>query len=524
MKAILPRLFSFVSAVLPTLAFAAATATVTPGTWDLYRGTSIVQRSLASEAACVNAAKALNVTRAYTCRTSTGVSVTVTIDPVNCIYTTAVSTSEWAPATCPVSGEQTRSITTTYTVTTPASGGGTACPANPTPVVETQPCTYVPPIDPPPSTGDVVQSPPTADLTVLQPGQTLILRDGAYTSLKLKAGTATGWVTAKAEHDGAVTFPAASLSFGPGNWYTSIEGVKFKGSTDKYIVGNYVALKRTAIEGGPSSGNEVTLQIGTNDYTPGASNILLEDVWVYGLGGRYKVLVYNSENVVLRRVVVRHDGGWAYDSRNPQGGFSLYDSRNVVCEDCLFVDSAANLDGFEAALYLVSNGTTSIKQSNVSVIGAALIGSPGNGLAAEGNGSAATYTVTDVLVSGSQAGGFNTNNAGHNLNVIRAKAKVTGYQFAKWASGGSLKVTGCATGSGPLNSGATLTSCPGGEGPRLDFRIGVDGTLFGQVGYTDVTAIPLFPWPNEARIKADFDSVRPAFGGKSLTEYVNAQK
>ena len=59
---------------------AATTATVTPGDWPLYRGTSIVSRH-ASLDACVEAAKALAVTRSYTCRTSAGVAVEVTVDP-----------------------------------------------------------------------------------------------------------------------------------------------------------------------------------------------------------------------------------------------------------------------------------------------------------------------------------------------------------------------------------------------------------------------------------------------------------
>lgn len=64
----------------PALALAAITATVTPGDWPLYRGTSIVSRHATLED-CVEAAKALAVTRSYTCRTSTGVAVEVAVDP-----------------------------------------------------------------------------------------------------------------------------------------------------------------------------------------------------------------------------------------------------------------------------------------------------------------------------------------------------------------------------------------------------------------------------------------------------------
>lgn len=64
----------------PSLALSAVTATVTPGDWPLYRGSTIVSRH-ASLDACVAAAKALSVQRSYTCRTSAGVAVTVTVDP-----------------------------------------------------------------------------------------------------------------------------------------------------------------------------------------------------------------------------------------------------------------------------------------------------------------------------------------------------------------------------------------------------------------------------------------------------------
>jgi hypothetical protein len=124
---------------------AATTATVTPGDWSLYRGTSIVSRH-ATEAACVDAAKTLNVARSYTCRTSTGVVVAVTVDPppapVDCAVSdwSAYSYTAWA-----VSGAvETRTGTRTRTVVTPAANGGAACPALSEVITESRP--YTPPI------------------------------------------------------------------------------------------------------------------------------------------------------------------------------------------------------------------------------------------------------------------------------------------------------------------------------------------------------------------------------------------
>lgn len=75
------RLWLILLALVSGHAIGATTATVSPGDWALYAGTSISSRGYATEAACVDAAKALGVARSYTCRTSTGVVVSVTVDP-----------------------------------------------------------------------------------------------------------------------------------------------------------------------------------------------------------------------------------------------------------------------------------------------------------------------------------------------------------------------------------------------------------------------------------------------------------
>jgi hypothetical protein len=462
--------------MLKTFLFAALLATVTPGTQDLYLGTKKLSTH-PDLPACVAAAKARGVSANYTCRTRTGVVVAVTVDP---------------------------------------------------PPVVTPPPPPPPPVDPPPApppTGNLVYAnPPSADASVLKNGETLVLRAGTYTSLKLKACTAAAWCSVRAESDGTVIVP--DLNIGPGNWYTSLEGLKTAGS-GSVVTGGFVKLKRMSFKGGPATGNGVSLQIGTNDWTPGAHDILLEDSWVYGGGGRYKVLVYNSDRVVLRRVVVRHDGGWKYDQQNPQGGIAIYDSTNVRAQDVMCLDSAQGLDGFEACIYLVSNGTTATKAALNLVSGAIVIDSPNNGIAAEGT-NPANWSVQDAAVLRSAQGGFNTNGSGH-MTVTRAYANVKGAPFAAW--NGSLSASLCIY-KGGSNSGASLSNCSStlpasitqpnalGQGPQITNRIGVDGTLFGEPGFEDLTAVPLWPWPNEERIKADFDAVRPAFGGRSLTGYV----
>lgn len=63
--------------------------------------------------------------------------------PVDCVFTTAVKLGEWLPTTCDATKIQTALETTTVTVTTPASGGGKACPADSTRSL-TRPCDTTP--------------------------------------------------------------------------------------------------------------------------------------------------------------------------------------------------------------------------------------------------------------------------------------------------------------------------------------------------------------------------------------------
>lgn len=71
----------FLALMLLPVAALAGTATTTPGVWQLYRGSTLLSPSYATEAGCVAGAAALNVTRTYTCRTQTAVAVTATVTP-----------------------------------------------------------------------------------------------------------------------------------------------------------------------------------------------------------------------------------------------------------------------------------------------------------------------------------------------------------------------------------------------------------------------------------------------------------
>lgn len=128
-------------ALLPVLALG---ATVTPGPWTLYRGTSIVQPRVdyASQAACVAAADKLEP-RTYTCRTITTVVVEAAPAPVNCAVSAWGAWQPGAWSAC-ANGSQSRTETRSRTITTQPANGGTACPALSETRTVIQSCTVAP--------------------------------------------------------------------------------------------------------------------------------------------------------------------------------------------------------------------------------------------------------------------------------------------------------------------------------------------------------------------------------------------
>ncbi|MGC4090097.1 MAG: hypothetical protein QM756_19885 [Polyangiaceae bacterium] len=381
--------------------------------------------------------------------------------------------------------------------------------------------------------------------------------------MSLKPGVAAAWNVIKAEADGAVTI-TSNLQIPQGTFYTQFEGLKWANTNQKSIEGRYLKFFRSAFEGGPTSGNSVSVAIGTNDATPGAEFVLFEDCWVYGLGGRYKVLVYNAQNVVLRRVVARHDGGWSYDQQNPQGVFSVYESRNVRLQNCLSLDPAANLDGYEADYYGPANSTTDTPYDNDRWQGCMSFDGPNNAFAIEGPKTVSNCSVED-FVSYNTKQGIAHNGDGTKTVTYDRITKVGGaYGFARWAGAGAmtiknsiLKNSGTAFQSGAENggfnntfgssSGGAITSDPetngllfplrveadgklktagsgGGQvGAEISQRIGNSGTLFGEPEFESATPEALWPWPNEARIQADMAAVSArgfCASGKRLTSYL----
>ncbi|HYP26616.1 MAG TPA: DNRLRE domain-containing protein [Blastocatellia bacterium] len=413
-------------------------------------------------------------------------------------------------------------------------------------------------------------------LNCLAPGDTLVLRDGTYSGApnilsNIPNGLPGQEVTIKAEHDGAVII-TAGLQMDHTDSYIRVEGLRFHGSSSKTVLGNHIKFFRNEFKDGCSSGNCASMTVGTNDFSDTA-DILLEDNWFHGIGGRYNLLVYNADRVVVRRAVIRHDGGWTDNgSLNPEAGINFYNSSNCAAQNVIVIDSNESYATWEAAFYSVSNNSPPHGNSNNIWVGCIALVTKGQGLTLDGGNSINSPSIKDCVFWDNAAGGISLGTGPRNSVSIR---NVTiGRTFVSnsgWGGGIGFFGSGSATIANAIIKnkikaldGAAATyydcfgnvECPAGAGrvtydpeqngleymPRIEdnsplksagqsggqigatlvSRIGASGTLYGETGWDTITGTALWPWPYQERIKAEMcDTVTRGFcGAQSLTKYI----
>ncbi|MCL5883930.1 MAG: hypothetical protein M1377_01010 [Deltaproteobacteria bacterium] len=369
----------------------------------------------------------------------------------------------------------------------------------------------------------------------------------------------------RAERDGStvITSPQG-LSLTHEVSHVRIEGLKFDAHHSKRILGNHVRILRTAFKGGPGDGNTVQVGIGSKDYND-TRRILLEDCWVYGPGGRYNILIYNSRQVVLRRVVIRHDGGWKDENQDPEAAACVYNSSYVSLQNVIVVDSnRSDYHNWYGSFYSTADG----REREISWRGCIALNNRATGFGVDPKYSGAidNLLMRDV-VSYANDWGITLGSRGTVNGLIdRAtigKTSPQGEGIAKWANQGSVFVreslvfeVGVSSfrgvkiqsgGGGASNHGKTgisylprgASSVGGGQsgqsaseriGAEIMNRIGTQGAFYGDPEWDMVISDPLWPWPFEGRIKRDFSEVdsrgfsargKGRYGGElSLTSYV----
>jgi hypothetical protein len=410
--------------------------------------------------------------------------------------------------------------------------------------------------------------------TVGAGGDTYIYKNGTYDyagcelNSNVKSGSVGAFTVIKAETDGgalitqtsALAFPHSSLKS-----YVQVEGLKFTGSYQKDIQGYHLKFLRCAFKGGPASGNTVGTMIGSNDYTPVSSDVLVEDCWFYGQGGRYNLLVFNAEKVILRRIVGRHEGGWDDGvTVNPEAVFTVYNSSDVRVQDGFAIDSTSGtFHTFESYsdFYLIHNSGANPDHAvkNLFVRGAMSIETVARCFLFEGPGSTSgDFQGSDLVCVNSKQQAIEFPGDGNTTSLDRVgviylpthQVAQTADRFALgyFGSGGAVSATnvisssmtgqdfqgvsvtyfdtfqnGTNAGSGtgrqtynPRSNGwlypmriETASNLAndgtGGQiGPKITTKWGTTGSMWGETGYDSDSGVTLWPYPNESRIKTDF--------------------
>jgi hypothetical protein len=422
-------------------------------------------------------------------------------------------------------------------------------------------------------------------------GDTIIIKNGTYDYAGMEidgnvpSGSAGAYTVIKAENDGGAVFTlnnALQMRYTstPLQQYIQIEGFKFSGTYEKRIYGTNIKFLRCAFKGGPSSGNAANTTIGGNDNGANlATYILMEDCWFYGAGGRYKLMVFNTEHVVLRRVTIRDDAGWndSPNTGNPEACLAWYNSSEGEIQDVVLIDSNLNYYEYTQAFYYIRNTSANPDHvaNNVNVRGMVILNSKEmciradangitgvafsdvatadcqNGMLSYGGSTSINVSVTrygTTKISMTQSGDFQggighwgsgTVSATNGIVANQSGADFDGVSptyFDTYNNGSNL---GSGTGRQTYNphtngwlypvrieaASNLLTAGSGGGqmGPKITTKIGTSGTLHGETGYATDTGEALWPWPYEARIKTDFSEIAArnwTASTNTLTEYI----
>jgi hypothetical protein len=404
--------------------------------------------------------------------------------------------------------------------------------------------------------------------SVMSAGDTLLLKDGIYSErlVDMPSGTDGHYTNIKAEHNFRVTVRAGNALLIYKKSYVRIEGIKFDGNLTNGDCADLEESDHLKIIRCSFTGSEAVYynNVVTFCITANCSYILVEDCWAFGTG-RYKFLSFTSNNVIFRRCVARHD----YHPITQCANFHRYSSTNVEFQNCLAINSGLH-DQSNGHLYAgifndnhdpntdntgknlgcimlnlhdgcpiydiriwgtrtvencviwdcnngmdfsnYKDGVTPFSPSNAYVnhctigglIGTSSDWSGGYGIFDEMAPFGAPMEVSSVKNS-------IITQASDALNAIKTSdyncfyGNATNYTNApagphdNTINPGLLYITRAAAGAGNASDS-------GYRGATIEKRYGVDESLWGEAGYETLTGVNLWPWPNEAEIKADMSS------------------
>jgi hypothetical protein len=369
----------------------------------------------------------------------------------------------------------------------------------------------------------------------LQPGDTLILKNGTYTGssgmlfVNNIDGNSSQRITIQAETDGSVTLngQAANVPIdivdssyvtvtGFNAYNSSSDTCKIRGSdgTPYPWYDSYVELKRTICWDAVAGQNRHVINITK------IQRVLVEDVGAFGTG-RKTFGVISARHITVRRCWTRWNQSSVSDPK--QGADLVYNTWDTIWENCIFewdrLDSSTNLYGNAN-----SAGGVLVGASGQSALGYStnmrVLGSIGLVLTGQGRGQPNIFSMpgstgnvaTNTCTSGDSCTSGNTfrNVVGF---IEPASTGIRPFSLSDSMTNSSdtaenlTSITGTGGASSVFNGNYSCTNClsqatvstynlyanpPNATGATIRYRY-VDGTL---------TNVLLWPWPMASRIAA----------------------
>jgi hypothetical protein len=377
--------------------------------------------------------------------------------------------------------------------------------------------------------------------SLMKASDELVLLDGVYStstgiinwqgpsgSAQIPSGTATKptWVHAKTP--GAVTVNG-QLFLGRStrkDSYILIEGIKFDATSAAAVAfynTSFITIRNSAFHSTVNDGGAV-FDVGTNDHDAGNTDNLIEDVWIWGKA-RMIAANYRADRNIWRRVVIRGDGcssSACNGSGNPNVGITVYDSQRVRQENVIVMDRVLQGSGNQYGDFAVAQHTDNLPGGLNEWLGTISLNAPDVGYYFEPDQQTLSpaNTLRHVLAWNSKEDGISLARSGVDIveNATLKPRNATALYMSGLMTGSYAKFILALAGGITAPSG-TVTNVSTGD-PAMKYPVisSLGATILNQYG----TTVPLWPWPNEDRIKADMcvGVTRGFCADTSLTHYI----
>jgi len=349
------------------------------------------------------------------------------------------------------------------------------------------------------------------------------------------------------------------------------------------VTGKYNKFIRCGFLQGKTPGNSNCFSLWGGGVRRTDSQYNLMEECIFWGGGRYMAMDYHGQYNVFRRCVVRHDNQepGTPDDDGQIGNFRAYTCDYDIYQNCISIDSdraqyynngnlqgqalgfyvgdSTGADGHEiqgcisikdlnAGYYLGNTtdniGNTVIKNSitlsllhynNSPTLNGFIVANYGNLFAENITGINATTDSTScgynssmrwspfniknsIALNVTGAGELGTTNTYMNHYNVGAGTWGTGSTSYDPRQNGLLYLVRIEEGSALATAGKGGTVC----GATILKKIGVSGTLYGELGWDEVTNEDLWPFPNENKIKELMsETVEGVSGIYGFTAYIS---